>query len=484
MCVNTWFSETSETKLKVEALKYLGDCGTTTDLLVVKEEFDRADHQTTNAAVDAILRINLRDSCDNAILALFELQTETIAPDLLVALFAKSDSLDTAILIQGIGHRSSAVRRVVVELLRRRGSLDVEIADQLTSDSDAYVRFEALLALSHSGRQFSDNEAKNVLVKSKGRQHFGLLGAYGTTDSEGEANLDRFREHRMSTLSNSDLEKGVTDSSIFDRTAQFLLAERQFAKLGDLLRKAVDDKYEVEFDKKVKELEQEFGAENISSKKIRDLEDHLRKKFTRSGLDIICRKSEPQDLERVRNILRSGFVSYSEIDIAYLRKHGEWDDISLIIAMLDRPSSRRTGSLLIGFDDGRYQVAARAIYDLGRSRFGELLSVLKADRLMSHVIVVSSERVFRELIDDSITLLLRSEYDAVRKAAALKCVRALPKSRLTRLLDKYFSGDWSRYYNVIHCSPLKKASLTGFHATTKHNAAKSVSPSRETMRPI
>ena len=31
-------------------------------------------------------------------------------------------------------------------------------------------------------------------------------------------------------------------------------------------------------------------------------------------------------------------------------------------------------------------------------------------------------------------------------------------------------------------SPLKKASLTGFHATTKHNAAKSVSPSSETMR--
>ncbi len=148
---------------------------------MLKEEFDRADNQTTNAAVDAILRINLRDSCDNAILALFELQTETIASDLLVALFAKSDSLDTAVLIQGIEHRSSAVRRVVVELLRRRGSLDVEIADQFTSDSDAYVRFEALLALSHSGRQFSDNEAKNVLVKSKGRQHFGFLGEYGTT---------------------------------------------------------------------------------------------------------------------------------------------------------------------------------------------------------------------------------------------------------------------------------------------------------------
>ncbi len=31
-------------------------------------------------------------------------------------------------------------------------------------------------------------------------------------------------------------------------------------------------------------------------------------------------------------------------------------------------------------------------------------------------------------------------------------------------------------------SPLKKSSLTGFHATTKHIAAKAVSPSSETMR--
>ena len=30
-------------------------------------------------------------------------------------------------------------------------------------------------------------------------------------------------------------------------------------------------------------------------------------------------------------------------------------------------------------------------------------------------------------------------------------------------------------------SPLKKASLTGFHPTMKHNAAKAVSPSCETM---
>ena len=46
---------------------------------------------------------------------------------------------------------------------------------------------------------------------------------------------------------------------------------------------------------------------------------------------------------------------------------------------------------------------------------------------------------------------------------------------------------WARKVEEpLYClsSPLKKASLTGFHATAKHIAAKAVSPSSETMRTI
>ena len=39
-------------------------------------------------------------------------------------------------------------------------------------------------------------------------------------------------------------------------------------------------------------------------------------------------------------------------------------------------------------------------------------------------------------------------------------------------------------HRVCHSSPLKKALLTGFHSTAKHNATKAVSPSSETMRTI
>ena len=49
----------------------------------------------------------------------------------------------------------------------------------------------------------------------------------------------------------------------------------------------------------------------------------------------------------------------------------------------------------------------------------------------------------------------------------------------------FFDDDSEVFQEIINGnSPLKKASLTGFHATAKHIAAKAVSPSSETMRTI
>ena len=81
-----------------------------------------------------------------------------------------------------------------------------------------------------------------------------------------------------------------------------------------------------------------------------------------------------------------------------------------------------------------------------------------------------------------------------RAAALLETGHELVAARLIRLevasallkavrrgtLEAADAGEAIRRLN----SPLKKASLTGFHATAKHIAAKAVSPSSETMRTI
>ena len=210
--------------------------------------------------------------------------------------------------------------------------------------------------------------------------------------------------------------------------------------------------YKAEFAEELEKMAHKYGSESDLIEKARRLEEHLTKKSTRKGLEILCRKRDPQDLNRIRNILKSGFVDYSDADIEYLRKFGEWQDVPLIIATLDQPESGRTGSLILGLgsDDGKYRTAARAIYCLGRTRLEELLSLPAPNHLLCHLIVESSEKVFRALSDSAIIQLFCSEHAALRKVAALKCIRALPKGRLAQLLNAYVSGDAHRYYNVIH----------------------------------
>ncbi len=449
-CIKVWLSEDAPSMLKVAALEYFADFGTADDLPAIETEVNRGHYQTTGVAVDAILRINLRNSRENAILALFELQPGSIDSNLLGALFENAVSIRTEILSQGIGHRCSDVRRIVVKLLREREALDVEIADQLTSDSDAGVRFEALQSLFYGGRQFSDDEAKKILVKPKTTPRFSLFGQIGATDSVGEAYWNQFHEQQMVAMTVNELEQATSDSVIFDRSAEFVLDEREFSTRGGKLRAAVDDHFKAEFAEKLENMARTYGSESDLVERTRTLEAHVRKKFTRKGLDIICRKGDPQDLSRVRQILKSEFVGYSDTDIEYLRKFGEWEDIPRIISMLEQPDGGRNIVLTVGTDNGKYRNAARAIYALGRKRLAELLALPAPSRLLSYLIVKTTEKEFRALDDASITQLFRSEHDDVRKAVALKCVRVLPKGRVIKLLNDYVSGESHLYYNVVH----------------------------------
>ena len=70
-----------------------------------------------------------------------------------------------------------------------------------------------------------------------------------------------------------------------------------------------------------------------------------------------------------------------------------------------------------------------------------------------------------------------------RAKALLEHVRAISDTAIPFIFRAWSEGTlWHIYTDPI--SPLKKALLTGFHSTAKHNATKAVSPSSETMRTI
>jgi len=94
--------------------------------------------------------------------------------------------------------------------------------------------------------------------------------------------------------------------------------------------------------------------------------------------------------------------------------------------------------------------------------------------MLPYIIAEASDIVYRSLSDGSIIRLLRSDSVAVRKAASLKCVQALPKRRLMTILNSYMSLQQHRYYNVIHwldfgLSAPRERALSAAKQTMKRN---------------
>lgn len=467
--LDSWFDKDLEIDLKLAALTYLGDCGISTDITTIRRELDKNNNQTINAAAEAIIRINLRDSREKAISALYEIQPTSINQEVLAMLFDNAAALSTETLLNGVGHQNSNARRIVVELLRGRHALPNEVAEQLLIDSDAAVRYEALKSLMDAGHLFLDEDAKKVLIKQPQNSLFGT----GVGRSGGEFYWDDFQLQRLRSLKDKELEIAAAEDPILQRNAQFILAGRHFNRYGESLRKSVDDQYKAVFSQALHTAASRFGEQVNLIEQLRSLENYIRKDLTRQGLDVICRNAKPEDLARVRVALKSGFIDYSAADTEYLRKFGEWEDIPLIIDSAGRPEAGFGSLLISAFDDSKYQTAARAIYALSRTRLSEVLTMQMPSKLLSHLIAETSEKAFRNLSDASIFILLRSESDVVRKTAALKCVRVLTKKRVAELLNNYVSGDQYRYYNVVHwldfgvSTPRERALLAAEKALNK-----------------
>jgi len=232
--INSWFAKDSTSEIKIAALKYLGDCGITSDLIIVHEEIDRNDNQTISAAIEAFILINLRDSRERAILALYELQPASINRNVLLALFDNDAALSTDTLLAGVGHRNSDVRHIVVELLNKRSALPIDIAEQLLTDNNVMIRYEAIKSYIFIGRTFSDEALKKILIKPG--SNAGNLLALAALDTTGEACFTQLRQQRLRSLKDKELEDAVSVDTIYDRIPHFILIERQFKSLGGDLR--------------------------------------------------------------------------------------------------------------------------------------------------------------------------------------------------------------------------------------------------------
>ena len=438
--LDAWFSEESSARVRSAALEYLTKIGTAEDYAVAKKEYDRSDSGTFRKALECMVGILLRTGPGNSAQQLvLESQFESLDAGMLQAVLDGFENLETAKLLLGLEHRNTQVRLRTLKVLLERSSLDEEMAERLSGDSDASVRNEAVTILSKLGRSFTEEEVGKILVQPQQQPSPG-------SDRKGEKFFARYQMERLKKLPEEELTRQVDSGRVYDDDAYFARAESYFAKHVEELRRDIDDTFKAYFEERIRRMESSYSKisrGNAAIKGTKDLENFLRERFTRQGLDILCRAGTREDVQRIRGNLQSSYAGASKADAEYLGKYGELTDI-LLLANVE-------GAIPVAdSEDFRREVAKAALSISSRHPVSELFSLELPAVILKKTLELCAESRFSAISNDALFGLLNHKSPDVRKAASIKAVQALSREQVKTILHQYVSGDKYRYYNVIH----------------------------------
>ena len=452
----SWFSPQSTAGVKLAALAYLMDMGTAEDYAVAKKEYDRSDSGTSQKALEYMVGILLRTGqADAARQLVLESSFESLETTMLSAVLSGFTDIEAGALRIGLEHSNAQVRLRALEILVERNALTQEVVERMCSDSDVFVRKEAMTALSGLGKALTDEDAKAILVKpQKGLFRGGLLrhAAGISQDIKGEDLFSLYQLEKLKEYSDEELTQKVEFSLVHDNLAYFARAERYFSKHAGELRRNVDDAFSGYVNEQMERMESVLGNSSALKNTItasKEVDEFHRKNLTRRGLDILCSARKREDLERIRKNLKEDFAGASKADAKYLEKHGQWTDITLLSNATEPPS----GGLLIRTEESRgfHAAVSKAILSMSRGYSVSGLFCLDIPaNILKKAITLCSDSQFAEISRESLLVLLDHDSKDVRRAAAIKAVTALSVEQVKSTLHKYISDDKHRYYNVIH----------------------------------
>ena len=438
--VKSWFDDNTSGSVRCAALDYLADNGAAGDYEIVKREFDRNESSTTAKALCCTIAILLRTGRTKQARQIFlESERDIVDAETVRKVLEGFDEVDTGALIEGLVHSNVQTRLRALRILYQREAVSMDLAERLCEDGDATVRREAIDILESLGRPRSDEEVERILVQRDKRQTLGIWGQMQVATGE-----EAFRQYKLEKLqraTEAELSMKVENSQLYVDDEYFVRAEKYFMRYGNELRGDVDDQFLRYRGGQIRRMEKLFenyppGRDTIQ--RARELDDFCRKGLTRRGLDVLCRMGSREDVERIRNNLRSCYAGPSGLDLEYLARYGEWADVPL----------------LAGADEwhSRYVMkVARAILRAGRGRrISEIVAIEMPGPVLKAVIEWCADVRYRDISDEALFRVLSHESADVRKAAAIKAVLVLPVRRIRAVLREYSEGDRYRYYNVIH----------------------------------
>ena len=335
--LSSWFSPQSTAGERLAALEYLTDVGTAEDYRIAKKEYDKSDSGTSRKALECMIGILLRTGQENAAQQLvLESSFESLDTNMLTAVLNGFRNTDAQTLRMGLEHPNTQVRLRTLEILAERNALTREVVERMCGDSDVTVRKEAMTALLRLGESLGDEDVKAILVKpQKGFSQGGLLGVLAgmNRDIKGEELFSLYQLEKLKESSEEELTQKTEGTFVYDDLAYFARAEKYFSKYAVDLRRNIDDGFIGYINEQMERMESVSGNSSAIKGAItgsKNADESHRKRLIRRGLDILCRWSKREDLERIRKNLEEDFAGASKADAEYLEKHGQWTDITLL----------------------------------------------------------------------------------------------------------------------------------------------------------
>jgi hypothetical protein len=434
-----WLNEDIEPRRARAALEYLQAHGELFDVLAIENEIRRGNGTTMEAGLTALISIrNGIDDC-KTMEVLTSIRLINVDDHLLERLV--NNCSEESLLNRLLSHPTDKVRVCSANRLKDLKKLSNDQLARMVEDECLQVRYIYLLYLLSHGQTKSDEEIAMILEKSQ-------KSSFTNLDKDSNYYTYYYRRAKYLTFERDVLESLADQRSIYDQLTYFVLCEKFPKQHLNELRRKIDKGFEDEISTHIQYLESIFGADHETVATSRGTMNYLRGIFMRSALDVLCRLGKEDDLDRIRHHMRHSQFGSSKDELDYIRKFGDWNDLLVLIEKKGTLSSYGPPSFFSDTDIISEHLAF-TLYRLGRTRLSQLFRLITDRLLLVRLISLASSKEFKDLSENLIFELLISEYDEVRRATAIKCVKVFAKKDLTRLLKLYMEPDKLRYYNVI-----------------------------------
>ncbi|WP_116826738.1 DUF4062 domain-containing protein [Pseudomonas syringae] len=438
--VSNWLSN-KNTSVKSSALRYLICMGVLDDLSHIEKEIELNSSQTIALAHEAYIAILLRQGVSAAFNALEQLQPSSLSSEIIDIIFSNPGHIATDELFIAAENRNKLVRARAIETLLRRVSLAQEFVESIRQDPEPNVRALAIPALLSQGVNLNESEAKAIIIKDPSK-----------STNEEDIAWAKYQPSVLALVASGELERRlVRELPLIPDSYIELCRRNSNAKRPEMIAN-LNDKYLKFYTEHIAFWAESRGESSTAIiEQFDTLKTFITNRFTRLTLNLLTEKSSAKDIAIIRFSLADPAIVPTTDDFIYFNKYGEWDDIPLILNLVDRIKGIGGKTLLTGIETPSEAkvIAVKTILKLGKNRLVDTLKLEYPEHVLKYIISAVKDSEFLKIEGALIFELLQSENSDIRKHCAMKCAKVYPKAKLSSLLDRYNQADQT-YYNVVY----------------------------------